>query len=68
MEYFYMGITIIVVFLMVALIGAIELIKEELESLNEYIVHLISRNTGNIDKDLRDIDDRLKEISKKMHI
>lgn len=64
MEYFYMGITVIVIFLMVALIGAIELEKEQQELIAKAI-QLMSRNTENIDKDLRDIDDRLKEINKK---
>jgi hypothetical protein len=67
MEYFFMGITIIVIFLMVALIGVIELEKEQQELIAK-AMHLMSRNTENIDKDLRDIDDRLKEIYKKMHI
>jgi hypothetical protein len=67
MEYFFMGITIIVIFLMVALIGVIELEKEQQELIAK-AMHLMSRNTENIDKDLRDINDRLKEIYKKMHI
>lgn len=67
MEMFYMVITIIVVFLMVALIGAIELEKEQQELIAK-AMHLMSRDSGNIDKDLRDIDNRLKEIYKKMHV